>query len=245
MVCYYVGPIEMPINFLIELASVIQDALPSHVKTVSIFEDFNDQLALALHNGMPYPGLIETNPVACLKLVRAFASKSRDLEYLSISFMIDAQQFLNSCQPSYTWHHLKSLTLTSSILTQRVHQKEISKLLCNATLAAENMPLLETMVLWNSNHGEACAAIYHRNKASRQATITWRGTWDLELSHDVIESWQRVASDSYQLRVENERVQGVINSHGDAVYHLRLPNGVIDPVSLWQIRKEGVVQRMA
>ncbi|KFH40257.1 hypothetical protein ACRE_090860 [Hapsidospora chrysogenum ATCC 11550] len=33
---------------------------------------------------------------------------------------------------------------------------------------------------------------------------------DLELSHDVIESWQKVTSDSYHLRVENDRVQGVV-----------------------------------
>jgi len=107
------------------------------------------------------------------------------------------------------------------------------------------MPQLESVVFWNSKHGEACAVIYQRNKASRYATLTWRGTWDLELSHDVVKSWQKVASDSYHLRVENERVQGVINSHGDVVHHLRLPAGVIDPVSLWQIRQEGMMQRMA
>ena len=106
------------------------------------------------------------------------------------------------------------------------------------------MPQLESLALWNSRGREACAIIYHREKASRLATLTWRGTWDLELSHDVVESWQKVASDSYHLRVENERVQGVINSHGDAVYHLRLPGGVIDPVSMQQIRQEGIMQRL-
>jgi hypothetical protein len=224
---------------------VIQDALPSHVRTVSIFEEFNDQLALALRSDTTYLRIIDTSPVAGLMLVRAFASKSRDFERLSISYMIDAQQFFNSCQLSYTWHHLQSLTLTSSILTQTAPQKEISALLHNASLAALNMPQLESVVFWNSKHGEACAVIYQRNKASRYATLTWRGTWDLELSHDVVKSWQKVASDSYHLRVENERVQGVINSHGDVVHHLRLPAGVIDPVSLWQIRQEGMMQRMA
>jgi hypothetical protein len=226
------------------MASVIQDSLPGHVRTVSIFEDFNDQLALALRSDTPYLGLIDTSPIAGPMLVRAFASKSRDLEHLYISYMIDARQFFNSCQLSYTWHHLQSLTLTSSTLTKTAPQKEISALLHNASFAALNMPHLESMVFWNSEHGEACAVIYHRNKASRQATLTWRGTWDLELSHDVVESWQKVASDSYHLRIKNERVQGVINSHGDAVYHLRLPCGVIDSVSLWQIRQEGMMQRM-
>ena len=224
---------------------MIQDALPSHVRTVSIFEDFNDELVLALRSDPPYLHLIYTSPVAGLKLARAFASKSRDFERLSISYMIDAQQFFNSCQPSYTWHRLQSLTLTSSILTQTAPQKEISALLHNASLAALNMSQLESVVLWNSKHGEACAVIYQKNKASRHATLTWRGTWDLELSQDVVKSWQKVASGSYRLRIESERVQGVINSHGDAIHHLRLPAGVIDPVSLWKIRQEGMMQRMA
>ncbi|KAH8598429.1 hypothetical protein B0O99DRAFT_538530 [Bisporella sp. PMI_857] len=228
-----------------ELASVIQDALPSHVKTVSIFEEFNDQLALALRRDTPYLRIIDTSPNAGHMLVRAFASKSLRLERLSISYMIDAQQFFESCQPSYTWHHLQSLTLTSSILAQTARQKEISALLHDASLAALNMPQLESMVFWNSKHGEACAVIYQRIKASSYATLTWRGTWDFELSHDVVKSWQKVASDSYHLRIKNERVQGFINSHGDAIHHLHLPARVIDPASLWQIRQEGMMQRMA
>lgn len=224
---------------------MIQDGLPTHIRTVSIFEDFNDQLALALYNDPRYSRLTDTSPVADLTLARAFASKSRDFERLSISYMIEAQQFFNSCQLYYTWHHLQSLTLTSSILTQTTPQKEISTLLHNASLAALNMPQLESMVLWNSKRGEACAVIYQKNKTSRQAKLTWRATWDLELSHDVVESWQKAASDSYYLRIEIERVQGVIHSHGDAIHHLRLPGGVIDPISLWQIRHEGMMQRMA
>ncbi|KAI1499094.1 hypothetical protein F5X99DRAFT_411416 [Biscogniauxia marginata] len=150
-----------------DLASMIQDALPSHVRTVSIFEDFNDQFALAVRCDMPHLSIIDTNSTTDLGLARAFASKSRDLEHLSVSFMIDAQQFFNSCQLPYTWPHLRSLTLTSSILTRTARQKDISTLLHNASLAALKMPQLERMVLWNGKHGEACAAIYHRDKARR------------------------------------------------------------------------------
>jgi len=178
-------------------------------------------------------------------LVRAFASRSRDFERISISYMIDAQQFFKSCQRSYTWHHLQSLILTSSILTLTAPPKEIFALLHDASLAALNLPQLETMVLWNSTHREACAVIYQTNKVSRHATLTWRGTWNLRLSHEVVESWQEVASDSYHLQIKYEGVHGLINSHGDAIHHLRLPAGVIDPVSLCKIRQEGMMQRMA
>lgn len=235
----YRPPVWLPSNTLVELAYAIQDALPSRVRTVSIFEDSSDYLASALRSHTSYFHYIDTSQTAGLMLVKALVSKSLDFEHLSISYMIDAQQFFSSCLPSYTWHHLQSLTLTSSILTQTAPRKEISALLHNASLAALNMPQLESMVLWNSKQGEACAVIYRRGKASRQATLTWRGAWDYELSHDVVESWQKVVSDAYHLRVENERVRGVINSHGDAIYQLRLPGEVIDPVSLWQIRREG------
>ena len=228
----------------IELASIIQDALPSHVRTVSIIEEFNDQLAMALRRDTHSP-MVDTSPRASHMLVRAFASRSRDFERISISYMIDAQQFFKSCQRSYTWHHLQSLILTSSILTLTAPPKEIFALLHDASLAALNLPQLETMVLWNSTHREACAVIYQTNKVSRHATLTWRGTWNLRLSHEVVESWQEVASDSYHLQIKNERVNGFINSHGDAIHHLRLPAAVIDPVSLWKIRQEGMMQRMA
>uniref|UniRef100_A0A0D2XMC6 F-box domain-containing protein n=1 Tax=Fusarium oxysporum (strain Fo5176) TaxID=660025 RepID=A0A0D2XMC6_FUSOF len=42
-----------------------------------------------------------------------------------------------------------------------------------------------------------------------------------------------------------ERVEDEIISHGDAIYHLRLPDGVIDPTSLRQICQEGTLQREA
>jgi hypothetical protein len=76
-------------------------------------------------------------------------------------------------------------------------------------------------------------------------TLTWRGTWDLELSDDVVECWRKVAPDSCYVRFEKEALRDVdIRSHGDAIYHLRLPEGVVDPASLWQIRQEGMMQRM-
>ena len=61
----------------------------------------------------------------------------------------------------------------------------------------------------------------------------------------MVKSWQKIASNSNRLQIENEREQGVFRSDGDAVHHLCLPGGVIDLVSLWQICHEGMLQRMA
>ncbi len=239
---------EVPSDLLIELASLVRDTLPEHLKRISIFKDFNNQLILALnHSTSRFSRSVDANSDADLELAKAFAAKSHYFERLSISYMIDAQQFFTSCQQLlYTWKILQSLTLTSSTLAPTTPRRDIYTLLKNASLTALNMPQLKCLVLWNSEQGQACAVIYLRHTDSRMATLTWRGTWDLELSHDVVESWKKVASGSCHLRIESEALQDVdIRSHGDAVYHLRLPDGVIDTESLRQIRQEGVMQRMA
>jgi hypothetical protein len=95
--------ISFPSNISIELASLLQHSVPIHVKKVSIFKDFNPQLTLALDNATAHLGLdidIEgpTTSAVDAQLAKAFAAKSQHLEHLSISFMIDAQQFLTACQ---------------------------------------------------------------------------------------------------------------------------------------------------
>ena len=54
----------------------------------------------------------------------------------------------------------------------------------------------------------------------------------------MVESWKKVAPD-FVLRVENGQLQSLVKQqHGDAMYHLRLPRGVLDPVSVRQLRQE-------
>jgi hypothetical protein len=235
-------------DILIELAFLIQDSVPEHVKRVSIFKDFNNQLALALNNVSPHLDRdVDTTSVVDLRLAKAFAAKSHHLEHLSISYMIDAQQFFISCQQlPCTWNLLQSLTLTSSTLARTAPHRNIYTLLQNAGSIALKMPQLKTMVLWNSEPGHACAVIYRRHIASAMATLTWRGTWNLELSDDVVESWKKVIPSPCYLRLEKEALRDVnIWSHGDAIHHLRLPDGVVDSTSLFQICHEEMMQRMA
>jgi hypothetical protein len=200
---------------------------------------------VALDDDTPHVGPdIQISPAAGLALAKAFAAKSRHLEHLSVSYMIDAQQFFTSCQQlPCTRHFLKSLTLTSSTLSWRTPRENIYTLLQDASLVAQRTPQLQTMVLWNSAPRQVCALIYRRHIGGAMATLTWRGTWDLELSDDVVESWKKVCC---YLRVEKEELRDVdIRSHGDAIHHLRLPEGVIDSESLCQICREGRMQRLA
>ncbi|KAJ4987981.1 hypothetical protein SVAN01_06556 [Stagonosporopsis vannaccii] len=232
-----------------ELAFLVQRSLPKHVKRVSIFKDFNDQLELALKNATSHLGRhVEATSAVDLELAKAFAAKSHHLEHLSISYMIDAHQFFTSCQQlPCTWNLLQSLTLTSSTLARTVPHHHVYALLRSASSVALKMPQLQTMVLWNTEPRQACAVIYQQHTATTaMATLTWRGTWNLDLSDDVVESWKKVAPGPCYLRLEKEALRDVdIRSHGDAIHHLRLPDGVVDSASLCQIRHEGMMQRMA
>ncbi|KAF4463384.1 F-box domain-containing [Fusarium albosuccineum] len=208
------------------------------LKNVSVFEDFNED----------YPARLATYPVAFFhmgvdpirittpRVGAAFASRSLKVEELSVSFMTDARDFLDACQPGWRWEHLRSLVLTSRLMTPSERQVEVTHLLRDAGVIAMRMPELQTMALWNGAKGEACAFTYRRGDGS----ITWRGTWDMKLEPCVIEAWRRVV---YQysrqaFRAKSEIIGSRILSHGDAIHHLDLPAGVIDPVSLWQIREE-------
>lgn len=63
-----------------------------------------------------------------------------------------------------------------------------------------------------------------------QGTFTCRGTWDLHLGREVVESCQEVA-----IRMKNEQIWCIINSYGDSIHYLGLPDGIIDLVSVWRI----------
>lgn len=211
--------------------------LPATLDKLTIFED--DYKFYTRFPRPLYP--IHTTLARREKLDVKFASKSRDLQYVSISFIVNAEVFFRHCQPEWTWPRLQTLALTSQIL-QQGERSLIEPLLCQVGVLVRNMPKLHTLVLWNGGKGHACAFIY-RWLERDGASITWRGTWHLALSPDVINSWRPVGSESpysraSKLQVKQEQVQGVITSHGDAIHHLDLPCRVVEPASLWQIRRE-------
>ncbi|KAH6996280.1 hypothetical protein BKA56DRAFT_627863 [Ilyonectria sp. MPI-CAGE-AT-0026] len=203
-----------------EFASVIQDALPSHVEMLSIFEDPNSELVAAIHRDPLFQQVIDDNMTAGAELVRALVLRSCDLKHLSISFMVDARQFLDSLQESQS--------------------RRIASFLSDASSFPQEMTQLERLILWNSKRGEACAVIYQRDRSSQQASLTRRGTWHFELNYEVVESWKKVDPD-FILRIENEQLQAVVKQNGDAIYHLRLPGEVIDPISARQLQQEAFV----
>ncbi|KAI1382464.1 hypothetical protein F4677DRAFT_452156 [Hypoxylon crocopeplum] len=163
-------------------------------------------------------------------LAAVFASKSLDLQHLAISFMVNAEELFQHCRSTWSWSHLQSLALTSQLLQDDSEKREqIEALLCRARVLVQKMPKINTFVLWNDGKAHACAFIY-RIDGDRAS-----------LSPLVVKSWQLAASKLRysELQLKQECIQAVLKSHGDAIYHLELPCEVIDPASLWQIRREG------
>ncbi|KAK3293732.1 uncharacterized protein B0H64DRAFT_419396 [Chaetomium fimeti] len=221
------------------------ERLPNTLKKVSVFEDFSDTLATILvedqnRNFTSVRMQVEAVRIADPQVGAAFASRSRDLEQLSVSYMVNAEDFFGACLPSWTWLRLESLALTSQLLYHGwERRKAIDALFYVAGMTALRMPRLRNLAIWNGREGNACAFIYYTDQD--YAHVTWRGTWEMDLSPRVVEVWERVAleSRSCPLRVTKQEVQGVIGSHGDAIHRLALPCLVVDPKSLWQIRREG------
>ena len=217
------------------------------VKRLSIFEDFNEDYTTIFQTDVT-SYYDESKSLDAIRIPRskvgaALARRSLELEQLSASFMIDARHFFKARQPEWTWNQLESLVLTSRLLTYGAKRGIISNLLHEAGAAALKMPRLHTVAIWNGWKGEAAVFMYR--KGCTDPSIVWRGTWDLKLEPRVIEAWAKVAAKYtlFELRVEKQKLRrDKISSHGEAIHYLDLPPGVIDPVSLWQIRREGRIQ---
>ncbi|KAH8592819.1 hypothetical protein B0O99DRAFT_517057 [Bisporella sp. PMI_857] len=223
----------------IKFSLLVQNELPKTLKRLSIFEDFNNDLATVLVNAQNL-GILQVDATRIVdpKVGAAFAFKSLSLEQLSISYMVNAEDFFQACMRTWTWQHLQSLALTSQLLQYTGSRQDTYTLLYSAGTIALQMPRLHTLVLWNGTQGNACAFIYHTDRYF--AYLTWRGTWDLELSPCVVRAWQCVAFKfrCSELRIDKQQIKGVIGSHGDAIHRLNLPCQVVAPASLWQIRRE-------
>lgn len=172
---------------------------------------------------------------------RLAAIASLELEHFSASFIVDASYFL-APQPSWQWSNLKSLALTSTLLTPDERPAEISAMLEAAAAAATKMPLLRVMEIWNGRRGLAALFKYRLLEDARQSTVTWKSTWESTVTPFVLRGWEAVARQrgSRGMKFVEERLdEADIQSHDDAVYYLRMSNlAFILPVSLQHIEME-------
>ncbi|OBT50752.1 hypothetical protein VE04_07786, partial [Pseudogymnoascus sp. 24MN13] len=216
-----------------QFTHLLQYVLPKTLKKLSVFEDFNKELTAVADPEWPSDWSPKWDVEHLVSkeqdTVRYMSHYCRErfvrqifdlnLEELSISYMINAEDFFpaspprrywNSPPPPGCWERPQTLALTSQLLQPTIDHPETNALLHRAGISALQMLQLRTMALWNGTRGFAAAFIYqvHRDCAS----ITWRGTWNLEISSEVIEAWQFVASQlhSVELRIERQQIQNKI-----------------------------------
>lgn len=230
-------------------------SLPASVKRLSLFEDFNKTYSSTLQ--APSWSIIGPFPDRPVEpaLAEAIAHRSLDLEQLYVSFMIDAEKYFEACQPNWKWNNLRSIVLTCrSLVEKNAAEPGFPRLLSRAAVVARQMPSLTCMVLYNASKCEACSFTYLIKDKSR-ASLAWRGTWGVperkKLLFETVTQWSSTARShlrtlGYAARAGTFSHRVIAKkrfvSHGDAIHWLKLPRGVIDPVSLWQIRREGILE---
>ena len=114
-------------------------------------------------------------------------------------------------------------------------------MLQSAAAAAIKMPQLQIMEIWNGRKGLAALFKYETFRDTQQATIIWRGTWQLAIESSTIQAWEAVVhqNDGWGFNLVQELLdEAAIKSHGDAIHDLMLSSEVIRPISLQQIRIE-------
>ena len=117
-------------------------------------------------------------------------------------------------------------------------------MLLAAAASAKQMPNLKTMEIWNGENGVAMLFRYQAERG-RPALITCRGTWELTLRRPVLQAWDSVApvhhGKGHVVITELLDAGVYIGSHGDAIHHLKPSRPAVRPVSLRQIRTEGLI----
>lgn len=171
------------------------ESLPTSLTELAICEEALDGFSpfwrLRISKQHPRPSL-------GLSLARA----SRQLQHFCASFAIDARYFFAPFWPGassastdiseeWSWSNLETLALTSKLLSAPTQSEEdVNCLLEAASLAVRRMPKLLTMELWSGNGKEhGCLFRYSYDSSSRTASLTWKGTWTIDITERTARSW--------------------------------------------------------
>ncbi|KAF5569337.1 f-box domain-containing protein [Fusarium phyllophilum] len=225
-----------------------------NVKSMTVFQDRNEYFNAVAHHHrawdqryflpqlwplqpQPSPSPPDKVPWERPVLSREFAVASLSLENLSLSFIVDAVDFFGQCQEYWIWADLRSLTLTSRLLTYDGDSSKIHEMLYTAAHIAKRMPKLERLTIWNGGVNEACAFTYR--KQQHNASVTWQAKGGTKLNSAVYSAWENLHSGCF-LRVEEKDTWYSITSHVAAIMCLGLEH-VVDHVSLRQMQLENSI----
>ncbi|KAH8805548.1 hypothetical protein F5884DRAFT_885995 [Xylogone sp. PMI_703] len=151
------------------------------LRKVTIFEDSDSEIH----------GNLECSPT----LGQDLAVASQQFEELHATLLIDAKDFFHMFWPGQKpqkengleWKRLKYLALTSYSLNPR----DYDELIRAAAAAAQKMPHLKVMELWNCRRGEAYVFRYESRAVDAQ--ISMISTWEPRLSWQAKADWRTAA----------------------------------------------------
>ncbi|KAK4060981.1 hypothetical protein Trihar35433_9906 [Trichoderma harzianum] len=221
----------------------IPEFLPKTLRTFNWFEDFNEEAIRVCHRDGPSNelGRIGTD---CHAASVTMARQSISFEQLTGCYSVDAVPFFQAVDFRWTWPSLTTLSLTCSLFAMPEKCDEIVTLLERVGMAAQRMPQLQTLDIWYVMRHHA-AAFRHRVTDSL-ITISWLGTWDLNLEAQedgvVATAWKALA------RLQGNRILYIgtyrpvkvedVTSHAAAIRLLGIGQSVIHPASLEEISRE-------
>ncbi|OCK87716.1 uncharacterized protein K441DRAFT_648073 [Cenococcum geophilum 1.58] len=198
------------------------------LRRVSIFEDFN------------YVFHWRRERRRYTLLGEDLARSSRNFEELHASLNVDAKDFFHAFWPGQDpkakkgleWKNLKYLSLTSHWL----NPWDCDQLVRTAAAAAQRMPQLEIMELWNGGEGHLCIFRYERqvNRPRIQLVSTWGG----QLGAQARACW-RVVAREHELQAEPFYLDAsLIKSHVSVLHYLVLKRRLLSEISLQQMQTE-------
>lgn len=205
--------------------------LPSSLRSLHIFEDFNATIHGSKTSSEPRPSRIH--------ILKGLAISAPGIEHLSVSFLSDAMECLDT---DHVFPNLRSIALTSQ--THLRPGQSFNELLFKAASAALKMPQLQIMEIWNCGNGYAALFRYESTGTpeSSACRLTWRCSWyPAPIQDRVLEAWKNVAStvagrelalDTHPLPPASYRRYRLI------LNQLALRNFVLDDISQMQVRGE-------
>lgn len=178
---------------------IITHSLIQSLRSLILFEDLNEDFDLVVHHDefsnewFFHPELVRT-PSPAVGL--ALASRNAAMTTLSASYLVDARNFFSvtarGLMKYQTWDILKSVALSSLVLREESHPDDVTAMLVDAGITAQQMPCLNLMEIWYGTRNTAC--VFRYCVIEGDSEIRWHGTWSHNLAQsEIFEAWQRVA----------------------------------------------------
>ncbi|KFZ04051.1 hypothetical protein V502_10450 [Pseudogymnoascus sp. VKM F-4520 (FW-2644)] len=223
---------------LLHYTRLLLHGIPSTLRELSIFEDFNK--LLHPEHFKQLTNLEQYTKRANPSLGKALSKSSRLLTRLSAAFLVDAVDFFASFGPTNNpnanvipWQNLQLLALTSRLLHPKTAYRNINGMLIAAGRAAASMPKLRVMEIWNCGRRHAC--VFRYTNTDGKARISWECIWGpgFQLDPDVINCLANVPRQgqhphgnftaTVNLKVWRQRN---MKTYGSIICHLELCVGV-------------------